>query len=72
MKKTLITITLGLVLGILGVKYYLPYLDKDECRALVKQYQESEYKENWYATVKQAEICRKYNIVLRSEAIPRF
>ena len=56
MKNMIVVMSLLGVLVLVGVKYLMPYLEKDECRALLAQYQEYKHK-GWYATRDWVDTC---------------
>ena len=65
-------IIIGLVgiAGVLGIEYWIPYFEKDECNALQVQHEQFKDK-GWYATRDWVETCREYGIILPELIISR-
>lgn len=68
--KYILFAIIAVVAGVFGTKYYVPYLEKDECRALLNQYIASQ-DPNWYATKDWVETCKEYGIILPERIITR-
>ena len=69
--KKIITFGIIVIIGVALAPHLISYLQEDDCKALLAQYQAFKDK-GWYATRDKVETCKKFEIELPEYKLSRF